>query len=87
MHPNGRQFSESFGTQSGRFSREKTHCDRGHEFTEENTRWVRRKSRNPDFPDRWSRACRKCALEDGKAYRDRQRIIKAYLEVTAEAEG
>lgn len=86
-HPNGREYSENFGTQSGVFSREKTHCIEGHEFTDENTHWQRRKSRNPKFPDRKTRVCKQCRREAQARYRARAAIMKAYREVLAEQEG
>lgn len=83
-HPNGRQNSEDFGSQGGRFSRDKTHCDRGHEFTKENTRYRVRKSKNPDWPDMKRRICVACAKEQDANYRARKEIVRIYNEVLAE---
>lgn len=85
-HPNGREYSENFGTQSGMFSRDKTHCKQGHEFTPENTYWQTRKSRNPKFPYRQTRVCITCRRDTQERYRARQAIMKAYQEVLAEQE-
>mgnify|MGYP006212359925 CR=1 FL=1 len=80
-----RQYSPHYGTQSGTYSRDNFTCIDGHEFTESNTRWVRRKSRNTGFPDRWSRQCKTCANKANKRYRERKAIMKAYNEALMEA--
>lgn len=47
----------------------KTHCDNGHEFTEENV------YRRPDRPE--ERACRACARERMRGYRKRKKEARA----------
>lgn len=71
--------SPNYGIQGGVYSRSAEHCVNGHPFDEENTRWSRRKSRNPAWPDRWQRVCRACA----KAYRDRHAEKKAEEKIMA----
>lgn len=80
-HPNGRGWSPDYGSQGGPYSRDKTHCVQGHEFTPENTRMVRRRSRNPEFPDRYSRVCLAC----DRAAKARYKIKKMWEELQAEA--
>lgn len=38
----------------------KTHCPRGHEYDEANTRWYKRPARNRQEDGRWGRLCRAC---------------------------
>lgn len=65
------------------YSREQTHCLHGHEFSEENTRWARRRSRTPGGPDRWQRVCRPCARRTRREHEERERIMRIYAEVLA----
>lgn len=48
---------------------EKTHCPNGHEYNEENTRWV-----NSSRDGRY-RVCKICAKESKENYRARQRML------------
>jgi hypothetical protein len=51
------------GWEKGRTTKFKTHCKRGHEFTEENT--IRNK--NALSPKGWTRRCRQCAKDLARA--------------------
>lgn len=85
-HPNGRGPSPFFGTQGGKNSRDITHCSQGHEFTEENTSWVNRKSQNPEWPSTKRRVCKICARESRRRYRFNQALKKALREQEEESQ-
>ena len=72
--------SPEYGNQSGVFSRDKTHCINGHEFTEENTRWRVKKNGGR------MRVCRACNTIRSREHERKKRMMKVILE-EAEALG
>lgn len=48
----------------GSWNRAKTHCSKGHEYTEENTKWITNGGKC------WGRRCRTCMREDSQRRRD-----------------
>src|SRR5580692_5308925 len=59
------KYRRTHGIEEGNANARKTHCDKGHEFTEENTYWC--------GPDGTRRQCKTCRNANGRASYQRHR--------------